>query len=167
MQDEERLEKPTGTALDTPEMPAEAPDFDTVSEELAQILDEKAARQRRKQRISSLVTLFIFGGAALAGVNWFRSDPNRLAAAKACISDIRSIGDVTGLVGNYKASLDKIASHNDEVAAATSKLGIDPNSDSGEDPNFDEEMREMTGPDGGPTVGERSAKLREKFGGGN
>lgn len=135
------------------------------SDEFAGIIDQKIARGRKKQRISSIVTLFLLIGVTFGGLGWFVSDPGRINALTTVISEIRSAGDFKSIVAKYQKALDKVAVRGDQIDEATGLMGGNAQADPGAaDAHFDQEMREMAGPNGGPTVAGRNAKLVQKFG---
>ena len=87
-----------------------------------------------------------------------------MEAFKQTMEDIRSAGDIKGLVASYQEALDKIAARGEQIDAATVSMGVDPTSaDNHEDPGFDKEMRDMMGEEGGSTTAERDRMLRERF----
>jgi len=136
----------------------------TISAELGAILDAKVAREKRSRRRSLFITLFIFLGLTGGTSAWFVSNPERLAALKTTIADIKSAGDIKGMVAKYQKALDKIAVRGKQIDNATVSMGVDPASAAGmADQGFDKEMREMMGENGGPTTASRNAKLQEKF----
>lgn len=136
------------------------------SEEFATIMDAKMAKARRKNGRSFLFTMILFGGPTLGGAGWFVSNPDRVDALRATVSEIRSAGDIKAIMAKYQKSLDKVAVRGKHIDEATSMMGIDPAAEAGpgDDAHFEEEMKKMSGPDGGPTITERNRKLREKFG---
>ncbi len=147
----------------TSESPS-APNYGESSEEFAQIIDRKILLRRQRNRRSFLVTLILFSAGTLGGAGWFVSSPTRVAAFKAALSDIRSVTDIAAIRAKYQKSLDKIAERRNHINDASAAMGVDPNSASAkEDAYMDDEMRQMMGSDGGPTVGERSRKLGAKY----
>lgn len=136
----------------------------TISAELGAILDAKVAKEKRKKRNGRLVLLGLFLGATGGASAWVVTNPERVEAFKAVAAEIRSVGDIQGMVAKYQKALDKIAVRGEQIDAATISMGVDPASAAGmADQGFDKEMREMMGEDGGPTTAARNAKLQEKF----
>lgn len=134
------------------------------SDEFAAIMDAKMAKARKKNGRSFIITLILFFGPILGATGWFVSNPARVEAFRSAVKEIRSVGDIQAILANYQKSLDKVAVRSQQIDEATSLLGIDPATAGNEDPYMDKEMKEMTGPDGGPTIGDRNKRLREKFG---
>ena len=136
----------------------------TISAELGAIMDAKVAKEKRKKRNGRLVLLGLFLGATGGASAWVVTNPERVEAFKAVAAEIRSVGDIQGMVAKYQKALDKIAVRGEQIDAATVSMGVDPASAEGmADQGFDKEMREMMGEDGGPTTAARNAKLQEKF----
>ena len=136
----------------------------TISAELGAIMDAKVAKEKRKKRNGRLVLLGLFLGATGGASAWVVTNPERVEAFKAVAAEIRSVGDIQGMVAKYQKALDKIAVRGEQIDAATVSMGVDPASADGmADQGFDKEMREMMGEDGGPTTAARNAKLQEKF----
>lgn len=151
---------PSNRAQATP--PAQ--NFDVSSVEFAALIDERNLRMKRRQRRSTLITLLVLLAGVGGGYGWFISSPERVTAIKQAYGDVQSLGDIKGILARYQAALDKIAARGEKIDGATQAMGIDPSkSDPGKDPGFDTEMRAMMGSDGGPTSGERNAKLRERI----
>lgn len=135
-----------------------------ISAELGAILDAKVAKAKRKRRRGLVLMVLFFvttiGGAA----GWVVSNPERYDAMKNVVAEIKSVGDIKGMVAEYQKALDKVAVRSQHIDAATVSMGIDPTSaDNMEDQGFDKEMREMMGEDAGPTTAARNEKLQKKF----
>lgn len=136
----------------------------SISAELGEILDEKVRKEKRSKKRARLVMLGVFLGIVGGSSAWVVTNPERFEAMKKVVSEIKSAGDIKGMVEKYQKSLDKVAVRGEQIDAATESMGVDPNSmDHVEDQGFDKEMREMMGEDGGPTTAKRDKVLRDKF----
>ncbi len=137
----------------------------TINAELAEIMDAKIVRDKARRRRGRLTLVLIFLGVTGGAAGWVVSNPDRLEALKATIAEIKSVGDIKGMVAKYQVALDKIAVRGKQIDAATVSIGVDPTSmDGHEDPGFDKEMQAMMGEEGGKTTAVRDKLLREKFG---
>lgn len=137
---------------------------ETISAELGELLDQKVAREKRSKHRSRLVTLGILLGIIGGASAWIVTNPERFDAMKKVVAEVKSVGDIKGMVAKYQAALDNVAVRSEQIDAATKSMGVDPASAaSKEDQGFDKEMREMMGEDSGPTTAERDKLLREKF----
>lgn len=135
-----------------------------LSDELGAILDAKVAKEKRKKRQGRIVFAGMLLGLTGGSAAWVVTNPERFEAMKQVVAEIKSAGDIPGLVAQYQEALDKIAVRGDQINAATESMGVDPSSaDHIEDQGFDKEMREMMGEDGGRTTAQRDKLLREKF----
>jgi hypothetical protein len=153
-----------GEAEPAPSLTPPKQDFGTLGEEFATLMEERELRLKLRHRRQALITSLVFFGSLAGGVGWVVSSPDRRAALKSAYADIKSVGDVNSIVARYQAALEKIKARGNTIDGATRSMGIDPTKvDSGKDPGFDTEMRDMIGPDGGPTTAERDVKLRERF----
>ncbi len=138
--------------------------LDAVSSaELAILLDEQQQRKMRRRRRDALVTALVLFGLTGGGYGWFVQSPQRVQAFSDAVKEIRSAGDIAGIVGKYKKALEKVKVRSEQIDSATASMGIDPTKDDGKDPYFEEEMRQMMGGEG-KTTGERNRLLKEKFG---
>lgn len=136
----------------------------TVNAELAAIMDAKIAKDKRRRRRGFLITVLFFVGVTGGAAGWVVVNPERFAALKAVIAEIKSVGDIQGIVAKYQKSLDKIAVRGEQINAATTAMGVDPASvDENEDPGLDKEMQAMMGEEGGKTTASRDKRLRDKF----
>jgi len=131
--------------------------------ELAALLDEQHKRKTRKRRREALATLGVFLALTGGGLGWFVQSPARVQAFHEVMRDIHSVGDIQGLVAKYRAALDRVAGHAQQIDRSTESMGVSSRQDGEKDPNFDKEMRVMMGADG-KTTGERNRVLQEKFG---
>ena len=135
-----------------------------ISAELGSIMDAKVARAKRKRRRSLVFMVLFFVGVTGGATGWVVTNPERFDAMKKVIAEIKSVGDIQGMVAKYQKALDKVAVRSEQIDAATVSMGVDPTSTEGmADQGFDKEMRDMMGEDGGPTAASRNAKLAEKF----
>jgi hypothetical protein len=136
-----------------------------VNAELAEIMDQKIAREKARKRRGRLVLVLSLLGISGGAAGWVASNPERVQAMKQTIAEIKSAGDIKGMVAKYQAALDKVAVRGKQIDAATTAMGVDPASvDEHEDPGFDKEMRAMMGEEGGKTTAARDKILRDKFG---
>ena len=136
----------------------------SINAELAALMDAKVAKEKRGRRRSFIFTILFFVGVTGGAAGWVVANPERFEAMKAVIAEIRSVGDIQGIVAKYQKSLDKIAERGKQIDAATAAMGIDPTTvDEHEDPGFDKEMKAMMGEEGGKTTAARDKLLREKF----
>ncbi|MEP2777345.1 MAG: hypothetical protein ABJ118_15065 [Luteolibacter sp.] len=135
-----------------------------LNEELGAILDAKVAKEKRRKRRGRITALLILVSLTGGSSAWVVTNPERYEAMKQVITDIKSAGDIQGMVAKYQEALDKVAVRGEQINAATESMGVDPHSaDHFEDQGFDQEMREMMGEEGGPTSAQRDKLLREKF----
>jgi len=136
----------------------------SINAELAAIMDAKIAKDKRRRRRSFLITILFFVGVTGGAAGWVVLNPERLEAMKAVIAEIKSVGDIQGMVAKYQQALDKVAVRGKQIDAATIAMGVDPTSvDEHADPGFDKEMRAMMGEEGGKTTAQRDKILRQKF----
>ncbi len=135
-----------------------------ISAELGAIMDAKIARAKRKRKRSLILMALFFVGGTGGSAAWVAANPERIDAMKKVVAEIKSVGDIQGMVEKYQKALDKIAVRGEQINEATLSMGVDPASaENMADQGFDKEMREMMGEDGGPTTAARNAKLQEKF----
>lgn len=78
----------------------------------------------------------------------------------------KDLKSLTSIMGTYEKQLDKVAVQGARIDAATMALGVDLNTDtSSQDASINAAMKDMSGGEaGGPTVSERDAALKAKFG---
>ena len=138
---------------------------EAAAEELRILLEEQNLRMKRKRRRETVCALAIFLSITGGGFGWFVHSPDRVQAAKDAYRDIRSAGDVMGMVAKYRKALDKIAVRGDQINQATESMGVTSSLDGVKDIYMDAEMKQMMG-DEGKTVGERNRMLQQKFGDG-
>jgi len=148
------LDKQGAASLDT-----------AINAELAGIMDQKVAREKGRRRRGRLVLVLSLLGVTGGAAGWVAVNPERVEAMKQTVAEIKSAGDIKGMVAKYQAALDKVGERGKQIDAATVSMGIDPASvDGHEDPGFDKEMKAMMGEEGGKTTAARDKILREKFG---
>lgn len=135
------------------------------AEELGKLLDGQRARLRRKRMRDALVTLGVFFSVSGGGFAWFISSPTRVQAAREAFRDIRSVGDISGMVAQYKLALDKIAVRSKQIDQATMAMGVSADQSNSKDVYMDAEMKQFMGGEGkGKTIGERNRLLQQNFG---
>jgi|GEM_PF-1319272 len=132
---------------------------EATSTELGLLLDEQRARLKSKRVRDTLIALACCLALTGGGAGWFVSSPARVQAFTSAIKEIRSAGDIKGLLATYQKSLDRIAKRGGQIDKATLALGGDPNAKDEKDPNMDAEMKEMMGGDG-KTMGDRNRALQ-------
>lgn len=156
-------EIPTSISSDFVQPLAQAGLCDTVSAELGTLLDEQHRRKVSRRRREVVMTFAILFGLTGGSFAWFVQSPQRVSAAKQTFKEIRSAGDVTGIVAAYKKSLAKIATRASDVNVATESMGVSSDQSGMKDVDMDAEMKQMMGGEG-KTAGERNRLLKEKFG---
>ena len=135
-----------------------------LSEELGAILDAKIARTKRQRRRGLVITILVLLALVGGATGWIVTNPERYNAMKGVLAEIKSVGDIKGMVEKYQKALDNIGERGRQIDDASSALGVDPTTvDEHADGGFDKEMKDMMGEDGGPTAASRNAKLQEKF----
>lgn len=135
----------------------------TSSAELATLLDERHQRKTRRRRLESLVTALVLLGLSGGGYAWFVQSPQRIQAFNDATKEIKSAGDITGIVSKYQAALEKVKLRSEQIDSASSQIGSDPSKNDQTDPYFQQEMQGMIGGDR-KTTAERDRLLKEKFG---
>ncbi len=138
--------------------------LDAVSaEELRILLEEQHRRLKRRRRRELVTSLVVFLGITGGGFGWFVTSPERVQAVRDAVKEVRSVGDIAGMLAKYQKALDKIATRAQDIDAATESMGVSSSLAGLKDVNMDAEMKEMMGGEG-KTVGERNRLLQEKFG---
>jgi len=132
---------------------------EATSTELGLLLDEQRARLKSKRVRDTLIALACCLALTGGGAGWFVSSPARVQALASAIKEIRSAGDIKGMLATYQKSLDRIAKRGGQIDKATLALGGDPNAKDEEDPHMDAEMQEMMGGEG-KTMGDRNRALQ-------
>jgi len=133
------------------------------SAELGRLLTEQQQRKTRKRRREALVTFGILLAVIGGGTGWFVQSPQRIQAFNEAMRDIRSVGDVTAMVGKYQAALDKVAARSNQIDQATESMGVSSNQDDAKDPHMEAEMLAMMGGKG-TTTGQRNKLVQQNFG---
>lgn len=133
------------------------------SAELGALLDAQLKRKSRQRKRELIMTLLVVGGLTGGGFGWFVQSPTRVQAFRDAMSEIRSVGDIKGLVAKYQVALDKIASRSAQIDEATVAMGGDPTKGGDEDPYLEAETEQLTG-EKGASSGERHKKLQEQLG---
>jgi hypothetical protein len=136
---------------------------DETSTELGKLLDEQHARVTRRRRREMMVTLLVLFGLTGGGFGWFVSSPARVTAFKSAMTEIRSVGDIKGMLAKYQVALDKIGTRGADIDDASMALGVDPSTVVDDDPYMEAETEAFTG-EVGTGVGARNKKFQEKFG---
>lgn len=134
-----------------------------ASAELGAMLDEQNARMRRKRNREKIFTLAACLTLTGGCYGWFVHSPERVEAFYQTIRDIRSVGDVKGMIASYTKALEKISVRSQQIDQSTRAMGVSTNQDNEKDPNFDAEMKTMSGGEG-KTVGDRNKMLQDAFG---
>jgi hypothetical protein len=133
------------------------------AEELGALLDEQVARRNRKHRIESMVAAVVLIGLTGGSAGWFVQSPERVQAFLSVIAEIRSVGDVKGMVAKYEAALKRISARGQQIDQASSAMGVKPGAEDEKDAYFDAEMKQMMGGEG-RTVGARVGNMERSFG---
>jgi hypothetical protein len=136
---------------------------EAVSAELGILLDEQHRRKVSRRSREVLMTFAILFGLTGGSFGWFVHSPQRVLAARQTLKEIRSAGDIKGIVAAYKKSLAKIATRASDINVATESMGVSSDQNGMTDVDMNAEMKEMMGSEG-KTVGERNRMLKEKFG---
>lgn len=134
------------------------------SAELGALLESQLKRVAAKRRRELMVTLAVVAGLAGGGFGWFIHSPSRVTAFKSAITEIRSIGDIKGMMAKYQVALDKVAERGKQIDQSSHSIGSDPASvKQDEDLYMEKETQAFTGENGSGT-GARNKQLQEKFG---
>lgn len=128
------------------------------SKELGILLDEQMQRKTRRHRRELIGTLAVLVTVLGGSTGWFVQSPARMTALGSAIHDVRSVGDVAGMVAKYRGALDKIGAHAKDTDLATESMGVSSNLKGEKDVNMDAEMHSMMIGEG-KTTGERNAAL--------
>jgi hypothetical protein len=130
---------------------------------LGAFLDAQIKRKALQWKRELLMTLLVVGGMTRGGFGWFVQSPTRVQAFRDAMSEIRSVGDINGLVAKYQVALDKIAARSSQIDEATVAMGGDPTLGGDEDPYFEAETEPLTG-EKRASSGERHKKLQQQLG---
>jgi hypothetical protein len=137
---------------------------------LTAMLDRRDEVKERKLRRTSLAvtcTLLAlctgFGAFATFHPAARRQMGSLAGAIRESGKDLKALGSI---IGTYGKQLDKVAVQGSRVDAATMALGVNPDTDtSGQDVLIAAAMEDFSGSEaGGPTLTERDATLKAKFG---
>ncbi len=154
---------PVATAMDLVQ-PMENAGLDAAAaEELRILLEEQHLRLKRKRIRETVGALVVFLALTGGGFGWFVHSPDRVQAVRAAIKEVRSVGDIAGMVAQYQKALDKIGTRAQDIDIATESMGVSANQEGMKDVYMDAEMKQMMGGEG-KTAGERNRMLQEKFG---
>ncbi len=145
-------------------LPVEVEPVTAKAPTMAGVLDEQMQRKSRKRKIEALVTALVLLGTVGGASGWFVSSPTRVQAFKEAMRDIRSVGDVKGMVAKYQEHLDRIAARGKQIDQASVGLGVDLAKVDQSDAYMDAEMKEMMGGEG-KTVGQRGKAMNAAFSG--
>ncbi len=152
---------PTGQRLLVEPMPNLGLD-EASSVELAALLDSQMKRVSTRRQREMLVTLAVIAGLAGGGFGWFVHSPSRVAAFQSAVLEIRSIGDIKGIMAKYQGALDKVGERSRQIDATSLSMGSDPATvPQGEDRYMEKETEEFTGEKG---TGAGARKVQERFG---
>ena len=136
---------------------------EATSAELGALLDEQIKRKARRHRRELVVALVLCLGLTGGGYGWFIQSPSRVQAWNEAMGDIRSLGDVKGLVAKYQKALDRIATRSQQIDQATVAMGVDPTKVSNEDPYFTKETEDVMKVKG-VDIGTRNKRLQDSLG---
>lgn len=134
-----------------------------AAEELGALLDEQVARRKRKHRIESMVAALVLIGGTGGTAGWFVQSPERVQAFLSVVAEIRSVGDVKGMVAKYEAALKRISARGQQIDQASASMGVKASKEDEKDAYFDAEMKQMMGGEG-KTVGARAGNMEKSFG---
>lgn len=133
------------------------------SKELGILLDDQMQRKVRRHRRELIGTLAVLVTILGGSTGWFIQSPARVTALGSAIREVRSVGDVAGMVAKYRGALDKIGAHAHDADLATESMGVSSSLKGEKDVNMDAEMHSMMIGEG-KTTGERSAALTKSVG---
>ncbi|QJE98205.1 hypothetical protein [Luteolibacter luteus] len=137
-------------------------------EELRTMLDARDEVKHKKTRRTGIIVTLSMLSMLAAGGTWFATSESAQAKARFFVQSVRECGrDIKGMtqiMGTYEKQLDKVAVQGARIDAATSALGVDPNTDtSAQGAEIEGAMSQMSGQEG-PTVSERNKAMQAKFG---
>lgn len=158
------METPASPALEPLVQPMPNAGLDeATAAELGALLDEQIQRKARKRRRELVMTLVLCFGLTGGGYGWFVQSPSRVQAWNEAMGDIRSLGDVKGLVAKYQKALDRIATRSQQIDQASVAMGVDPTKVSNEDAYFKKETEEVMKVKG-VDIGARNKRLQDSLG---
>jgi hypothetical protein len=129
--------------------------------------DEVKGRKLRRTSLAVTCTLLALCTGAGAFATFHPAARRQMGSLAGSLQesgkDLKALGSI---VSSYGKQLDKVAVQGSRVDAATMALGVNPDTDSsGQDARIATAMADLSGSEaGGPTVAERDAALRAKFG---
>ncbi len=136
---------------------------EATSAELGALLDAQIKRKARQRKRELAVTLLVCFGLTGGGYGWFIQSPTRVQAFSDAMKEIRSVGDIKGLVAKYQKALDRIAARSEQIDQATVAMGGDPTKETNEDPYFTAETEKLVG-EKMESMGERNKRLQATLG---
>ncbi|MCW1916191.1 hypothetical protein OJ996_21555 [Luteolibacter sp. GHJ8] len=150
--------------------PTVVKDAEESDKDLTSLLDQRDEAKGKKLRRASLaVTCTLLALCTGAGA-FVTFNPTAKRKMNSVVTAFQQSGkdlkSLTSIMDTYENQLDKVAVQGARIDAATMALGVDPNTDtSGQDASINAAMTDMSGGGaGGPTVSERDAALKAKFG---
>ena len=136
---------------------------EAASAELSALLDAQYARKVKKRRRELVMTLVICFGLTGGGYGWFVHSPQRVTALQDALREIKSVGDIKGLVAKYQVALDRIGTRSKQIDQATVSIGGDPTQKNLGDIYMEAETEAFTG-EKGKSIGARNKMIQDKFG---
>ncbi|MEO5917715.1 MAG: hypothetical protein ABIS50_26020 [Luteolibacter sp.] len=143
-------------------MPNAGLDHETATE-LGALLDAQIKRKARRRRRELVMTLVVCFGLTGGGYGWFIQSPSRVQAFSDAMKDIRSVGDIKGMVAKYQKALDRVAARGQQIDQASVAMGVDPTKVSNEDAYFTEETKDVMKVEG-VDMGARNKRLQDSLG---
>ncbi len=134
-----------------------------TSAELGTLLDAQIKRKSRQRKRELVVTLLVCFGLTGGGYGWFIQSPTRVQAFSDAMKEIRSVGDIKGLVAKYQKALDRISARSQQIDEATVAMGGDPTKETNEDPYFTAETEQLVG-EKMKGMDERNKRLEDTLG---
>ena len=136
---------------------------DAASAELATLLDQKMAKEKRRHQMQWMIIAAILVGGIGGSAAWFVQSPDRIDSLKSAVTEVQAATDVESLTGEYEKSLDKVAVRGSQLDQATEALGMSAELKEGEDAYMEDEMKSMMGGEG-QTAGARARGMQSAFG---
>lgn len=136
---------------------------EATSNELGALLDEQYARKKKRRRRELIMTAVVCFGLTGGGYGWFIQSPSRVTALQEAIKEIKSVGDIKGLVAKYQKALDRIGDRSKQIDEATVAMGGDPSQKNLDDIYMEAETAAFTG-EKGQSIGARNKMIQDKFG---
>jgi hypothetical protein len=132
---------------------------ENVNAEFEQITNKKIANAKAKRSRDRLMLYVLLIGSVVGGGGWLMKNPDKMESIQNILVEIRTTIDPTEAAGKYDKSLEKVAERGNQLGDASSMLGG--NQVEGDDPGFDEEMKQISGEDSGLSPGEKQKKLKK------